>query len=84
MEQDYQVPQRILEINRRHPLIGDLVRLVTDNPGDALINLSIEQLYNSALALEGLHPNLVSMLPRVQQLMELAAQRSLLNEANAD
>jgi molecular chaperone HtpG len=37
------------------------------------VNLAIEQLYESALVQEGLHPNPAEMLPRIQKLMALAA-----------
>ena len=70
--QDYEVPQRILEVNRNHPLISHLARLVTHRPQAEIINLSIEQLYASALVQEGLHPNPTDMLPRIQNLIELA------------
>lgn len=73
MNQEYTVPKKILELNRNHPLVGNLARLVTNTPDSALINLTIEQLYESALVQEGLHPNPAEMLPRVQKLMELAA-----------
>jgi molecular chaperone HtpG len=73
MGRDYEVPQKIFEINRRHPLIADLARLVTEHPESELIPLAIEQLYASALLQEGLHPNPVEMLPRIQQLMGIAA-----------
>lgn len=73
MGRDYEVPQKIFEINRRHPLIADLSRLVTQHPESELISLSIEQLYASALLQEGLHPNPVDMLPRIQQLLSIAA-----------
>ncbi len=76
LDQDYEIPKKILEVNRRHSLIVDLARLIGQDPGDELINLSIEQLYDSALLLEGLHPNPASMIPRVQQLLEIAANRS--------
>ena len=76
LDQDYEIPKKILEVNRRHSLIIDLARLIGQDPGDELINLSIEQLYDSALLLEGLHPNPASMIPRVQQLLEIAANRS--------
>jgi hypothetical protein len=38
-----------------------------------LIDPPIEQLYENALLLEGLHPNPAGMVPRVQQLLEQAA-----------
>lgn len=73
LNQEYEIPKRILEINRNHPLIVSLARLVTDKSDSEIINLSIEQLYESALVQEGLHPNPVEMLPRIQELMALAA-----------
>jgi molecular chaperone HtpG len=64
-----------MEVNRRHPLITELAHLVTEEPENALINLSIEQLYDSALVQEGLHPDPAGMLPRIQQIMEIAAKK---------
>jgi len=72
LEQDYQIPKKAFEINRNHPLIHNLARLVEREPGNDLINLSIEQLYENALIIDGLHPNPASILPRVQRIMEIA------------
>lgn len=84
MGRDYEVPQKIFEINRRHPLIADLARLVTQHPDSPLIPLSIEQLYASALLQEGLHPNPVEMLPRIQQLLGIAAEALTNQTANGE
>ena len=40
------------------------------------LDLSIEQLYDSALVQEGLHPNPAEMLPRIQRLLALAAAKN--------
>ncbi len=72
LDQNYEVPKKIVEVNRSHALIGNLARLVADHPDDERINLTIEQLYDSALVQEGLHPNPTEMVPRIQQLLELA------------
>jgi len=77
MDEEYEIPARIFEVNREHPLIVDLSQMVATHPGDQIIDLSIEQLYESALIVEGLHPNPVTMLPRIQQLIELVVDRSL-------
>ena len=77
LDQDYKAPKKILELNRNHPLIVNLARLVTDRPDSQLINLGIEQLYDSALIQEGLHPNPADMLPRVQQLLTLATEAAM-------
>lgn len=73
LEQDYEVPKKIIEINPRHPLVQNLTLLVADQPDEALIDPAIEQLYEDALLLEGLHPNPASMVPRIQTLIERAA-----------
>jgi len=72
LEQEYKAPKKIFEINRDHKIIKDLALLIDVDPTSALINLSIEQLYDNALIIDGLHPNPATILPRVQQLMELA------------
>ncbi len=73
VDQSYEVPKRILEVNRAHPLIQNLARRISARPEDELINLAIEQLYESALLQEGLHPDPAAMLPRIQRLLQLAS-----------
>jgi molecular chaperone HtpG len=73
--QEFEAPKRILEINRRHPIIGNLARLVSDSPELEIIDPTIEQLYENQLLMEGLHPNPTDMIPRIQQLMEAATAR---------
>lgn len=70
--QDYEIPKKIMEINRGHQLIADMAALAQSKQNDALLDASIQQLYESALLLEGLLPNPAEMVPRIQQLMEAA------------
>ncbi|HLF27965.1 MAG TPA: molecular chaperone HtpG [Anaerolineae bacterium] len=72
LNQDYQAPKKIMELNRAHPLMHNLAQLVKERPEDAIIDASIEQLYDSALLVDGLHPNPADMVGRIQQLMEAA------------
>ncbi len=74
LDQNYEVPKRIMEVNRNHPLINNLAQLLEEHPDSGLVDLSIEQLYESALVQEGLHPNPLQMLPRIEELMLLAAE----------
>lgn len=74
LDQNYEVPKRIMEVNRGHPLVSNLAHLLEEQPDSDLIDLSIEQLYESALVQEGLHPNPLQMLPRIEELMLLAAE----------
>lgn len=74
-DKNYQVPKKIIEINRNHPLIANLAQKLHDDPNSELVDLTIEQLYDSALVQEGLHPNPAEMLPRIQKLMGLAVSK---------
>ena len=62
-------PQWVETVRPRHPLLARLISLPED---DATAVAVIEQIYESALLIEGLHPDPASMLPRIQQLMEKA------------
>ncbi len=69
LEREYEVPKKVLELNPRHPIVAKLSEL---QDGDELGEEIIEQIYDSALLIEGLHPDPASMLPRIQDLMEKA------------
>jgi molecular chaperone HtpG len=72
MNQEYEVPAKIFEINRRHPLIRNMARMAAASHRDALLDQAIEQLYENQLLIEGLHPNPAAMVARIQTLMEAA------------
>jgi len=74
MDQQYEVPKKILELNRSHPLVAGLAARLHASPADPTADLIIEQLYDSALLQEGLHPNPADMVGRIQQLMEAAVR----------
>ncbi len=76
LDQNFEVPKKLLEINRGHALIKNLAQLVTNKPDDAIIDLSIEQLYENALLVEGIHPNPADMVGRIQSLMEAAVRKA--------
>jgi len=75
LDKDYQIPKKILEIIRRSDLVQSIATRMSVDAEDVLINLLIEQLFESALVSEGIHPNPADMLPRIQQLMEAAAKK---------
>lgn len=75
MGKETEPAKRALEINRRHAIVRRLAEMLTVNDNDTLISACIDQLYESALLLEGLHPDPASMLPRIQQLMEEAVKK---------
>jgi HSP90 family molecular chaperone len=69
---EYEIPKKVLELNPSHTMLKDLLTLET---GSELQNIIIEQIYDSALLVEGLHPDPSSMASRVQQIMEAALKQ---------
>ncbi len=74
IEEDYQVAPRILEINRRHPLVRNLAQMIETGTRAPLVDAAIEQLFANQLLLEGLHANPAEMVPRIQDLLEVATK----------
>ncbi len=72
LDHEYQIPPKILEINPRHPILKRLSSLPEDSEIGRLV---IEQVYEDALLIEGLHPNPASMILRIQKLMESALEK---------
>jgi HSP90 family molecular chaperone len=70
--QEYEVPKKVLELNPSHTILKNLLGLEI---GSELQTIIIEQIYDSALLVEGLHPDPSSIAPRVQQIIEAALAR---------
>ncbi len=75
LEEEFELPPRIMELNRGHGLIQDLADLVREQPNDPRIKIITEQLFDNLLLLEGLHPNPAEMVPRLQSLLEDALKK---------
>ena len=73
---EYELPKKILELNPAHSILKDLLKL---EAGSALQVLVVEQIYDSALLVEGLHPDPSSMVPRLQQIIEAALEHAAQN-----
>ncbi|MCE9644608.1 MAG: molecular chaperone HtpG [Chloroflexi bacterium] len=69
---EYEIPKKVLELNPAHVILKKLLKLES---GSDLQNIVIEQIYDSALLVEGIHPDPSSMAPRVQQIIEAALSR---------
>jgi len=69
---EYEVPKKILELNPSHSIVRNLLHL---EDGSELQTAIIEQIYDSALLVEGLHPDPSSIAPRVQKIIEAALSR---------
>jgi molecular chaperone HtpG len=53
MNKDASIPKKIMEINEDHALIRNMLRVFKTNSDDTFIKDATEQLYESALLLEG-------------------------------
>jgi molecular chaperone HtpG len=69
LNRDYEVPKKVLELNPRHPILARLSALPED---DGRAPLVIEQIYEDALLIEGLHPDPAGMIARIQKIIEAA------------
>ncbi|MEN9562595.1 MAG: Chaperone protein HtpG [Chloroflexota bacterium] len=67
---EYEVPKKVLELNPSHAMLKNL--LASDGELQTVI---IEQVFDSALLVEGLHPDPSSMAERVQRIMEAALKK---------
>ncbi len=69
LNRDFEMPKKVLELNPRHPILVRLNGLKADDP---LNDLVIDQIYEDALLIEGLHPDPAGMITRIQKLIEAA------------
>lgn len=69
LNRDFEAPKKVLEINPRHSILVRLNALPADSP---LSSLVVDQVYEDALLIEGLHPDPASMITRIQKLIEAA------------
>ncbi|MBK8799251.1 MAG: molecular chaperone HtpG [Anaerolineales bacterium] len=73
IEEDYVAPVKILEINRHHPIVANLSRLVSEDGDNALIEPAVEQLFDNLQLLDGAYQGSVAdMVDRIQKLMGAA------------
>lgn len=67
---EFEAPKKVLELNPSHEMLKNLL-----NTDGNLQTIIIEQIFDSALLVEGLHPDPSSMAERVQRIMEAALKK---------
>lgn len=72
MNKDDTVPQKILEVNRDHPLLRTLLRIHKANPEDAMLTEMVQGLYDTSLLLDGYLKDPQALAGRTNKLMEQA------------
>ncbi len=66
---EFEENKKILELNLNHPILQDLKIL---DPTSPLYNMVVEQIFDSALLVEGLHPDPSRMVQRVEEIIQKA------------
>ena len=69
LDKEFEIPKKVLEINPTHPILVNLMNRPDDDP---LRTTIIEQIFENALLIEGLHPNPASMINRIQNIINAA------------
>lgn len=72
LDKDYELPVKTLELNPRHALMHNLSGLLANNGDEKLINAVVEQIFETALLQDGIHPDPSSMADRLTLLMQAA------------
>ncbi|SKA98265.1 molecular chaperone HtpG [Paucidesulfovibrio gracilis DSM 16080] len=69
MSKDTSVPQKALEVNPDHPLLRNMIEIYKKDRKDPFIEQAAEQLYESALLLEGYLNDPHALVGRIQNLL---------------
>ena len=77
LDKDYELPVKTLELNTRHPLTHNLSNLLANKGDDNLITAVVEQIFETALLQDGIHPDPSSMAERLTLLMQAATGSSV-------
>lgn len=72
LDKDYDLPVKALELNPRHPLLHNVTHLLQGDGDSALIDVVIEQVFETALLQDGIHPDPAAMADRLTALMQAA------------
>lgn len=68
---DFELPRKVLEFNPEHPTVQGLIALNEDSPESPKVSLVVEQLFANCLLAEGDLPSPSSMVPRLDQILEM-------------
>jgi molecular chaperone HtpG len=72
LDREYELPVKTLELNPKHPLLHNLSRMLAAHADNPLIDAVAEQVFETALLQDGIHPDPAAMAARLQLLMQAA------------
>jgi molecular chaperone HtpG len=82
-EREFELPIKTLELNPRHPLLHNISRMLHDDAQSGLVDASVEQVFETALLQDGIHPDPASMAERLYALLEAATASGTLPATGA-
>ena len=74
LNREEQAPVRKVEINRAHPIIAGVAQRLQADPNDHVAQAVIEQLYASAMLLDGMAVDPADLVARMQTIMQAAVR----------
>ncbi|MCX7737400.1 MAG: molecular chaperone HtpG [Candidatus Kapabacteria bacterium] len=69
MDKDFKISKRILEVNMTHPIIKNLAKRVIADENDEILRLSVLQLYEGALLMEGYLQEPAEFVSRMNEII---------------
>jgi hypothetical protein len=63
---------KILELNARHPLMHNLSAMLGMDANPGLVDAAVEQVFETALLQDGIHPDPASMADRLTLILQAA------------
>ena len=70
MNKDDSIPQKVMEINKDHPLVRNMLTIYKKDVNDPHLVRVTEQLFESSLLLEGYLKDAHTMVERIEKLLE--------------
>jgi HSP90 family molecular chaperone len=71
-DREYELPVKTLELNASHPLLHNLSSMIATQPDNPLLDMIIDQVFETALLQDGIHPDPASMAARLTDIMKAA------------
>ncbi len=69
MDKEFKMPRRILEVNMSHPVIKNLAKRLIADENDEIITISVLQLFEGALLLEGYLNEPADFISRMNEII---------------
>ena len=76
MDENFEIPKKIVELNKDHEIIKGLSRMYSADNNSEMVEMVINQLFENSLMQEGFLKSPGSMVGRINQIIEAAVKKS--------